>query len=218
MRLTGVCASEISWITRHSTHGNPCKLYRIKCEGYEVPDSPYMLRGRMLEPAVLNWYEALTGKHLERNLGTLRHATRPLLLATVDALADGHLVVEAKTAGPKSAHLWGQPGTDQIPLAYLCQVQYQLGVLGHTEAHVPVLLPDLELEIYRVKFDPELFEALAAQAEKFWSEHVEKRVAPKGYRALKTKHTKEQHHGAAGLDRGQSDGGSGEENVLQGSL
>ncbi len=186
MRLTGISASEIAGLLGLSSWMNPCKLYRTKVEGYREPENPYMKRGRYLERAALDWYADERKVDLSYP-GTVRHHSRPILLATPDAVANGLVVVEAKTVGSAALAQWGDVETDQVPRKYLVQAQYQMGVLGMEEAHIPALKCGEHLHVYVVRFDAALFELLASTAEKFWETHVAARVPPKGYRPLKTK-------------------------------
>src|SRR5690606_41857566 len=86
--------------------------------------------------------------------------------------SDGRLV-EFKTAEVRDAsHGWGRARSDQVPLPYAAQVQWGMGILGLTECLVGVLAgsPKFEFARYRVRFDPDVFAYLRANAEAFMAQ------------------------------------------------
>ncbi len=176
-----VTGSRIAKIAGVSPYGGPLAAYREIVEGYEQPETPEMLRGTMLEPAVLSWFAADQGAKLMRIDEIVRHPVLPFLGATPDAIAtvSGESgVVEAKTAGWRMADQWGEAGTDQIPTHYTPQVQVEMGVTGLKVAWVPVLIAGEDFRVYRVEFDAELFGMLAEMARKFFKDHVEPQKPP----------------------------------------
>src|SRR5690606_37848315 len=78
--------------------------------------------GTRLEPVIMDMAEAELGP-IERSV-RVAHATLPLAVNLDGRTADGHLPVEAKTAGMmhRTWDDWGAPGTDEVPEQYLCQV------------------------------------------------------------------------------------------------
>lgn len=134
--------------------------------------------GNLLEPAVLDFAEQHVGK-IRRNQFRV-HPTVPWASATLDAICLDRLRegVEAKTTG-NSDH-WGEEGTDQIPIYYLAQTQWQMFVTGFQVMHVPVLMPDftLRFKMYTVERDPELIDSIVARCTAFWANNVAKKVPP----------------------------------------
>lgn len=134
------------------------------------PGNPEMNRGHLLEPAVLNWWR-------QQHHNATGITEQPWLAledwagATPDmtALDDGNgdaCIIEAKTDG-HSDH-WGDPGTDEIPLDYAIQVQWQMGLAGVGLAYVPFLGPRLAFVEYMVRFDPDVYAWLLAEARAFY--------------------------------------------------
>jgi predicted phage-related endonuclease len=74
---------------------------------------------------------------------------------------------------------WGEPGTDAIPLPYLCQCLWYLGITNLPEIDVAVLLGGSDLRIYTIIRDVELESLIFEKAAFFWTEHVQKDVPPK---------------------------------------
>lgn len=129
----------------------------------EVPwdeETEAMERGTLCEPAVLTWWR----KHFGVDQGPYREQVTLTIgdwcVATPDALCDtddGLVLVEAKTTANMGD--WGEPGTDQIPAYYLCQVYFAMEVarrngLAVIRADVPVLGgPRLLFSRYVVPYD-----------------------------------------------------------------
>lgn len=177
LRRTGITGSEIAALAGANPYKGPAEVYNDKlgielCE--DNPDTRHLERGIFLERGLLEWYAWRTGAALDFP-GTLQHPQLPLVIATPDALAhmpDGTTrIVEAKCPGPRTVQHWGEPGTAEIPVYYLPQVQWELAVTGCRFADVIALL-DGELCIYQVEYDARLFAALLTVANLFWDRHV----------------------------------------------
>jgi predicted phage-related endonuclease len=88
-------------------------------------------------------------------------------------------LLECKTANHYSQGDWGEPGSDAIPLPYLCQCLWYLGITNLAEIDVAVLLGGSDLRIYTITRDLELEFLLFEKATFFWTEHVQKDIPPK---------------------------------------
>ena len=87
--------------------------------------------------------------------------------------------MECKTANHYSQSEWGEAGTDAIPLPYLCQCLWYLGITNLSEIDVAVLLGGSDLRIYTKTRDIELESLIFEKATLFWTEHVQKDIPPK---------------------------------------
>jgi predicted phage-related endonuclease len=101
----------------------------------------------------------------------------------LQALASGTVferVVQAKTCRFAERHKWGLSGTDEIPDGYLIQVQVEMGVTGLTRepAHLPVLFGGNDFRVYTIPFSEGIFGTVNEACERFWVDHVLKRVPP----------------------------------------
>jgi putative phage-type endonuclease len=129
----------------------------------DISGRPAVIRGHLLEAACLEWW---LSQHEPE--GWIENTRQPWMTvdgldwaaATPDMLAsrrvDGPetLIVEAKTAARTDG--WGQPGTDEIPPAYLVQCYWQLAMVPRAkEVRVAVLGPWLEFAEYVVKRNDE---------------------------------------------------------------
>lgn len=160
---------------------DPFRVYRSKTEPVGdglLPEDGPLLRGIELEPLVADKYSrAMDAELVTAPAGP--HPARPWQRASVDRRRKGDgLVVELKTT-LAFGDGWGQPGTDAVPLDYYVQVQHQLGVLGARLADLAALdVTAWELRVYRVAFDPAVFDWLTDAEGRFWREHVQARVPP----------------------------------------
>jgi predicted phage-related endonuclease len=121
--------------------------------------------GRALEPLIRQRYADETGRRVQVIEDLLRHPQHDWMVAHVDGMADGR-VLEVKTA--RSDVGWGEPGTDQIPEAYLIQVQHYMVVTATPVADVAALIGGQDFRIYEVPANAELQEALIEIEAEFW--------------------------------------------------
>jgi len=183
-RRNGIGGSELASIVGRSPYSSALGVYLRKVgeEEHLTEETGPQLRGRILEPAILSWFEETRGAVLDRNPESFQHPKHPILFASPDAIArmpdDERLVVEAKTVHFRQASNWGPAGTDEIPEHYLIQVQAELACTGLQRAELPVLIAGEDFRIYNVEFEPELFGVLVQAAEKFWRDHVIPRKPP----------------------------------------
>jgi predicted phage-related endonuclease len=85
---------------------------------------------------------------------------------------------DVKTVSPFAATEWGEEGTDEIPLTYCLQFHWGMMVTGRPTCLVAVLIGADDLRVYEVKRDDELIAEVRKRAVQFWTENVEKKVAP----------------------------------------
>lgn len=173
-------ASDVPAVLGVSPWKSESDVYYNKTVEFEdrEKESKAIQSGNLLEGAVLDFAEIHVGK-LRRNQFRV-HPHIKWAAATMDAICLDleDTGVEAKTTG-NSAH-WGEEGTDQIPIYYLAQVQWQMYVTGYSRIYVPVLMPDfaLRFKLYVVDRDEELITSIVERCSRFWEDHVLARVAP----------------------------------------
>lgn len=138
------------------------------------PQGP-LRRGLELEGIVAAMYMERTGEPLTKPGRIFCHGSRPWQLASVDfARESDDRTVETKTTAGFGEG-WGEPGTDEIPDAYMVQVQHQMGVMGRDWCDLAALdVIAWDLRVYRVRFDPRFFDTLTQIESLFWA-HVEAR-------------------------------------------
>lgn len=85
------------------------------------------------------------------------------------------VIVEVKTGTKREG--WGQPGSDEIPVHYLAQVQWLMDLMGAPVAWVPVLLNGTDYREYRVERDRGDAKIMHMRAREFW-QRVQDRNPP----------------------------------------
>jgi predicted phage-related endonuclease len=87
-------------------------------------------------------------------------------------------ILECKTANPFAANEWGETGTDQIPMSYLCQCIWYMAITEIGRADLAVLFGNHDFRIYEITKDVELENLVIQKAEHFWHEYVLKDTPP----------------------------------------
>ena len=87
-------------------------------------------------------------------------------------------LLECKTANGFTQQEWGEPGTDAIPLPYLCQCLWYLELTQLPSIDLAVLIGGSDFRIYTVEADRPLQQLLVEKAVHFWSEYVMKDCPP----------------------------------------
>ena len=85
--------------------------------------------------------------------------------------------VEIKTVHPFKTKEWGEQDSDALPLHYLAQTQWQMGVTRRDRTHVFALIGD-ELKRYIVERDAVTIDAMRRRAEAFWMDYVVPGIRP----------------------------------------
>ncbi len=197
-RRTGISASEAGVVSGLSTYVDPMMLYMLKRGLLERPQTPEQRLGHLLEPVVDALYR-------DRNPGTntfggdvtLRHPAIDWALATPDRFCavgrpgslsadeqgrlvacDADHIAQYKSARRHEAHEWGPEGTDEVPLGYFAQVQWEMAVTGMRRCDLAVLVAGSEFVVYRIAFNEEVFGALLEVNARFWHDHVLAGVPP----------------------------------------
>jgi len=213
MRRTGIGASEIAMVAGLAplTWGGPLKVWKGKVE--EPTDEPEgenvaIEAGDFLEDGAARWYAAREGIRLSARGKTERHPLLPWMLATPDryVVTNGGKnqkrirVVQVKV--PQSDDGYGEEGTDDVPVHYICQVQWEMEVTGIPEADL-VVLPlkrGTYPRVYRIKRDEELIRLLVKVGERFWQDYVlAKTEPPVDGSATWTEHIKAKFPGSNGV-------------------
>ena len=137
----------------------------------DTKDSFALRFGTFAESFIADEYALVTGEHVVEHRRGLIHPQYSFCVGHIDRFvlknqdlslfgADGTLnakkLLECKTANHYSQSDWGEPGTDAIPLPYLCQCLWYLGITNLPEIDVAVLLGGSDLRIYTITRDIEL--------------------------------------------------------------
>lgn len=171
LRSTGLGGSDIAAAAGLNPYKSPYALWVEKTERLsDAVESEAMEWGNRLESVVLSkWAEQHPSLELSRPpLGVWRHVEHDFMLATPDAFAldAGEPVglIEAKTAGLRSAHQWA----DGIPDHYELQTRWYLACLGLPRAWVAVLIGGQQWREFEIVRDLEIEERIVELASGFW--------------------------------------------------
>lgn len=166
-RMAGIGGSDAAAALGLSQWKTPYALYQEKRgELGPQPDNESMLWGRALEPVIRQQYAERTGRTVHLPESILHHPKIGFMLANVDGVTTDDRLLEIKTA--RTAQDWGEPGTDEIPQAYLIQVQHYLSVTELPVADVAALIGGSDFRLYEVPADPELQQMIIDGEAEFW--------------------------------------------------
>lgn len=174
-------ASDVPAVIGVSPWQSASDVYYKKVAEFEKEEkmTKAMEAGIRCEPVLLDFAEERLGK-IRRNQFRV-HPDVPWASATLDAICidKANEGVEAKTA--RNPQHWGEEGTDQIPIYYLAQVQWQMYITGFSVIHVPLMTFDFgfEFRMYTVERDEAVIESIVASCTAFWEENVLKKNPPK---------------------------------------
>lgn len=169
-RLLGIGSSEIAVIVGDAPWGDVTRLYAAKVGIIDPPEvsTPQTVWGQRLEDVVAGWWAESTGKKIRRANQLLRHHSIPWMLASLDRRVVGeNAILEVKTRRYADEE-WGPAGSAEIPVHYIEQVQWQLGVTGCDVAYVAVLFAGSDPRPYEIPRDQPMIDALMELGAAFW--------------------------------------------------
>ncbi|MBI1324404.1 hypothetical protein GC170_14635 [bacterium] len=154
---------------------SPYSLWWRKTQKIEDGEETAAMRwGKWLEPLILGEYQHRTGAELVSFQAHHEFKPWPVASATLDAIEienDQAIDIEAKTTRD---YRW-----EELPVPYLAQMQWQLGVSGLKQAKAVVFYkPKTDIDIFVVDFDQAIFDRMIELAREFWDKHVLTGVPP----------------------------------------
>lgn len=172
-RQAGIGGSEIAAVCGLSQWRTPIDVWLEKTGPVEDGEATLAMElGNYLEPLIIKKYERETGHRVSANIDAITHERYKFARCNLDGFVltsdDDKGILEVKTAG--DSRKWGEPGSDQIPIDYYLQCQWNMLVAGVKWCDVPVLFFDRgrRIEIYHVTADWEIQQQLVEKAEVFW--------------------------------------------------
>ena len=143
-----------------------------------------MYWGKAFERPIIEAYKLVQMNEVTygETLNQFHHPDEPWLIANIDGFAHtkehGKIILEAKFCMFDHHEEWGNPGTDEIPQKYMCQVQHYMHVLDMPMAHVCAWV-GFGYKYYEVKRDEQLYvNNILPKLKHFWFENVLKGVPP----------------------------------------
>lgn len=179
---TGVGGSDVAAILGLSPYKTPAEVYARIVHGTPEAKGVRLRLGQIAEPHILQDYcdrHDLSMMDLQRNVEIV-HPVKPYMRGELDALKTGKAFgVECKLVGQRQAERWGADGSDDIPDEYLVQVAWysMLADIGYM-AIAAWFDGGGDYREFRYERNLELEGRLRELVEKFWTDHVEKKVPP----------------------------------------
>ena len=169
-----ITGTDISAIIGLNKWSSPMNVFLDKLGlSKEKHENPAMQWGKILEPVIAARYEEETGSKLTKG----EFIIKGIYGGTPDYLSSSRLI-EIKTAGQFTAHSWGEPGTDQVPESYLCQVQWYMMLTDMQKADLAVLIGGNDYRVYHIIRNDDLITLMTDAAETFWNKHIVTEVPP----------------------------------------
>jgi len=185
-RTKYIGGSDIGAILGLSKFRTPLEVWMEKTgkESKKLDSLPLRF-GSFAEEFVASEYARATGFELLHDESVYIHPTHPMMSAHVDRfiLGDGlkkpaTRLLECKTANPFARGEWGEPGTDQVPMSYLCQCIWYMAITGIEQCDLAVLFGNSDFRIYEIERDLELEALVIKKALHFWNEYVLNDIPP----------------------------------------
>ena len=205
IRRQGIGGSDIAAILGLNKYRTPIDVYQDKLGiAAEVEENEAMHFGTILEEIVAEEFADRTGMKVQKVNSTICVGKDYWMRANIDrAIVNREIagnvrvkeqegtnriittdaILECKTAGMRSAHLWGPSqeleivtgevtSEHEIPIAYELQVQWYMAITGVSKAYVAVLIGGQEFRCYEVERNDTLIAHMTQYAHKFWFENV----------------------------------------------
>jgi len=176
-RKKGIGGSDASAILGFNPWKSAFELYIDKTsEHVEEIDNEAIHWGNVLEDVVAEEFTRRTGKKVRRRNQTFRHKEHEFMIANIDRDVVGErALLECKTTNAFNLDAWDG---EQIPPAYICQLQHYMSVLDYEKAYIAVLIGGQKFVWKEVERDDEFIEMMIEAEKQFWEEHVLKEIPP----------------------------------------
>lgn len=184
LRRSGISASDVAAIVGVSPYRSRIDVWREK-RGEAEPriDTERSKWGDLLEPVIRDDYAERHGVRVEVP-GTLTAGFgEGWMIATPDGVCYPPMIgkatngLEIKCHNWRFAHLYGSPGSDEIPQWELCQVAWNMAVTGLSRWDLVAFIDGQPID-YRVMRDQELIEHLTEVCEQFLVDNIRGGAVP----------------------------------------
>lgn len=169
-RKKGIGGSDVAVIFGLSNYKTPYALYLEKL-GLIEPDlmiTEQQEWGHLLEPVIRNRFATLHNVTIEQ-LDIIEHPIFPFLLGNLDGyIVEWDAVHECKCSDKFMKNMWGDDGSDYIPLTYLLQVAHYCMVKNCMKAYISVLIGGNEYREFVYNRDYELENDILNACIGFW--------------------------------------------------
>jgi putative phage-type endonuclease len=185
-RTKYIGGSDIGAILGLSPYKSPLEVWLEKTgKKINQADSLPLRFGSFAEEFVAREYSRATGFELVHDESIYIHPEHFFMSAHIDRFILGGggdqpptKILECKTANSFSTGNWGEAGTDQVPMSYLCQCIWYMAVTQIRQADLAVLFGNSDFRIYHITHDQALENLVIEKAITFWEGYVLKDIAP----------------------------------------
>jgi len=176
-RQKGIGGSDASAILGFNPWKSPFELYIEKTsDTVQEIDNEAIHWGNVLEDVVAQEFTRRTGKKVRRRNQIFRHKEHDWMIANIDRDVVGErALLECKTTNAFNADMWEG---EQIPPAYMCQIQHYMAVLDYEKAYIAVLIGGQKFVWKEIARDDEFIELMIQHEREFWENHVLAGVPP----------------------------------------
>lgn len=176
-RQNGIGGSDSSAILGFNPWKSPFELYIDKTsDTVQEIDNEAIHWGNVLEDVVAEEFTRRTGIKVRRRNEIFRHKEHDWMIANIDRDVVGErALLECKTTNAFNADAWEG---DQIPPAYMCQLQHYMAVLDYEKAYIAVLIGGQKFVWKEIARDEEFIELMIEHEKDFWFNHILADVPP----------------------------------------
>ena len=167
LRSRSIGSSEIGTIMLVNEYQTPYDLWLIKTgreEGFKGNEATR--RGQLMEPVVATMFEEKSGYKIKEGSQEVSIFYKETFMsASPDRfyLNDGEsCLLECKTSARDI-------DPDAIPMAWFCQLQWQMGVIGVQKGAIAWMGNRFAFDYVEFDFDQDFFEHMEQQAREFWA-------------------------------------------------
>lgn len=193
-RRAGLGGSDVAAILGLSPYRTALDVWLDKTgQAPDQKESEAMYFGTLLEDVVANEYARRSGNKVQRVKTMLAHPERPWMIGNIDRAvvapgsrvrweagqlkgADG--ILECKTANAYVSKAWGSENDDEMPVHYVAQCMWYLGITGAPWCDLAVLIGGNRYLYKRIERDEETIAGMVAKAGAWWQAHVVDGIPP----------------------------------------
>jgi putative phage-type endonuclease len=184
-RTKYIGGSDIGAILGLSRFRSPLEVWMEKT-GKKIKklDSLPLRFGSFAEEFVASEYARATGFKLIHDESIYIHPEHAFMSAHMDrfvlegSASSPTRILECKTANPFSAGDWGEIGSDEVPMSYLCQCIWYMAITSINQVDLAVLFGNSDFRIYQITRDLGLENTVLEKASLFWNDYVLKDTPP----------------------------------------
>lgn len=175
-RNEGIGGSDVSAILGINKWRTAMQVYMEKTGQWQPEDlsnNEAVHFGHKLEQVVADEFAERTGWKVKKCNYMLQHQEHAFMRANIDREIihpeKGRGVLECKTTSAWNKDEWTN---NEVPQAYMVQVQHYLAVTGYSFAYIAVLIGGNTYDHWLIERDEELISILIEAESNFWNNHI----------------------------------------------